>query len=545
MKDNILHSEKSHSKEGSHEFYTGAILPADLAIFPNETTEQIDAQENVDNALVGIPESWLKPFFITTAQIDAPENVDNALGLVLPDDINEMLDQVIEFIGEGDDVLPWPMTTAQIDAEENVDNALGLILPDDIKETIDQMVEFIGEGDDVLPWPMTTAQIDAEGYVECAFEGIPTSWLKRLFIEKIDAQENVDNALGEIPTSWLKPFIMTTEQIDAHENVNYALGLIIPDGSDKTPAPTDEQGNVGIVPISANVPMTILEPGGSGLYIDNPETGLRSLQIDQNPAPTSQITSTPSHFQAEDVDPNVQKIIDFYKQHAAESSTNPNMPLPILLSSNPADSNVVDADLQKIIDYYTQNAANSSNNSGNSMPSLLALTPQDLITSYKSTATKGNDLLIGSVKNDKLSGLAGNDTLDGASGDDVLNGDVGNDVLIGGAGKDKLTGGAGADTFKFASANESTFWSMDTITDFKKSQGDKIDLSAIDSNANVAGNQAFSLVEKAFSTTDATGQLYFDAKTHILYGSTDADSAPEFAITLNGVNTLLPTDFVL
>jgi hypothetical protein len=193
MKDNILHSEKNHSKEGSHEFYTGAILPADLAIFPNETTEQIDAQENVDNALVGIPESWLKPFFITTAQIDAPENVDNALGLVLPDDINEMLDQVIEFIGEGDDVLPWPMTTAQIDAEENVnysipdswlkplfitteqidaqenvDNALGLILPDG-------SLGSGNEGNDVLPWPMTTAQIDAEENVNYS---IPDSWLR-------------------------------------------------------------------------------------------------------------------------------------------------------------------------------------------------------------------------------------------------------------------------------------------------------------------------------------------------------------------------------
>jgi hypothetical protein len=417
MKDDILHNEKNDTHEASHEFYTGAIVPADLAVFP------FDA-------------------------IDATSDE----------------------------------TTAQIDAEENVEHALGLILPDDI-------VEFIGEGNDVLPWPMTTAQIDA------------------------------------------------------HENVNYALGLIIPDGSDKTPAPTDEQGNVGIVPISANVTLTILEPGGSGLYIDNPETGLRSLQIDQNPAPTSQITSTPSHVQAEDVDPNVQKIIDFYKQHAAESSTNPNMPLPLLLSPNPADSNVVDADLQKIIDYYTQNAANSSNNSGNSMPSLLALTPEDLITSYKSTATKGNDLLIGSVNNDKLSGLAGNDTLDGASGDDVLDGGVGNDVLIGGAGRDKLTGGAGADTFKFASSTDSTLWNMDTMTDFKHAQGDKIDLSAIDSNANLAGDQSFKLVN-AFNTADSTGQLYFDAKTHILYGSTDADSAPEFAITLNGVSTLVAADFI-
>ena len=115
-------------------------------------------------------------------------------------------------------------------------------------------------------------------------------------------------------------------------------------------------------------------------------------------------------------------------------------------------------------------------------------------------------------------------------------------MLIGGAGKDKLTGGVGADTFKFSSSADSTFWNMDTITDFKHTQGDKIDLSAIDSNANLAGDQGFSLVN-TFSA-DATGQLYFDAKTHILYGSTDADSAPEFAITLNGVNTLTPADFV-
>jgi Ca2+-binding RTX toxin-like protein len=416
MKDNILHSEKNHSKEGSHEFYTGAILPADLAIFPNETTEQIDAQENVDNALVGIPESWLKPFFITTAQIDAPENVDNALGLVLPDDINEMLDQVIEFIGEGDDVLPWPMTTAQIDAEENVNYS------------------------------------------------IPDSWLKPLFIttEQIDAQENVDNALGLIiPDGSLGsgnegndvlPWPTATAQIDAQENVNYS----IPDSWLRG------------VNLTIDLPQWVLEPGGSGLYIDNPETGLRSQ---------------------------------------------------LLLHTNISD-----------LATPTVIAAND--------------TTTPFVIAQNKNPTSGNDVITGKESNDKLLGLAGNDTLDGASGDDVLNGGAGNDILIGGAGRDKLTGGVGADTFKFASSNESTFWNMDTITDFKKSQGDKIDLSAIDSNANVAGDQAFSL-EKAFSTTDATGQLYFDAKTHILYGSTDADSAPEFAITLNGVNTLLPTDFVL
>jgi RTX calcium-binding nonapeptide repeat (4 copies) len=432
MINNILHNEKSHTDEDGNEFYTGAILPADLAILPVDT---IDLAGNE-----------------TTEQIDAQENVNYALGLILPDGS-------LGSGNEGNDVLPWPITTAQIDAQENVDNAL---------------------------------------------VGIPESWLKPLFITtaQIDAQENVEHAVV-LPAN---VYISEKELLDALSNSNW-----------------------------------IVDPA-SGLYIDDPATGLRSLQIDQNPAPTSQIMSAPSHVQAEDVDPNVQKIIDFYKQYAAESSTNPNPSL--LVSPNPADSNVVDADLQKIIDYYTQYAANPVNDSGNSMPILIAPTPENLIASYKSTATKGNDLLIGSDKNDKLSGLAGNDTLDGAMGDDVLDGGVGIDVLIGGAGKDKLTGGAGADTFKFASANESTFWSMDTITDFKHAQGDKIDLSAIDSNANVAGNQAFSL-EKAFSTTDATGQLYFDAKTHILYGSTDADSAPEFAITLSGVSTLVAADFVL
>ncbi len=313
--------------------------------------------------------------------------------------------------------------------------------------------------------------------------------------EQIDAQENVDYALGGIPTGWLKPFwlesfFIPTEQIDAQENVDNALGLIITDGSDKTPAPTDEQGNVGICPIITDEAMIILDPAGfttpfglgwvdpswtidpvTGSYIDDPINGMID-SIGEKPSLT--MGRIPVSWWR-----NIDTTTD----------------LPVSMNM-------------------------ASNNS----------------------PTAGNDTLTGTASNDRLSGLAGNDTLDGALGNDVLNGGVGNDVLIGGAGKDKLTGGAGADTFKFASSNESTFWSMDTITDFKHAQGDKIDLSAIDSNVNLAGDQGFTLVS-SFSA-DATGQLYFDAKTDILYASTDADSAPEFAITLNGVNTLLPADFV-
>ena len=387
MKDDILHNEKSYTDEDSNEFYTGAIVPAGLAILPvdidvegNETKDHIDEPENIDDALGEIAvfdPSWLKPFFMETEKIDEPENVDNALGEMAVFDPSWLK--------------PFFMETAQIDEPENVDYTLGLVLPDDINETIDQMIEFIGEGDDILPWP----------------------------IALIDEQETVNYT---IPDSWLRG---VGETVD--------------------------------------LPKWVLEPGGSGLYIDNPETGLRNgslgnLSVLGVTAPINNID-----------------------------------PMPILIASN-------------------------------------------------KSATAGNDALTGTANKDKLLGLAGNDTLDGALGHDTLDGGAGNDLLIGGAGKDKLTGGAGADTFKFNSSADSNFWDMDTITDFKRAQGDKIDLSAIDSNTSLSGNQDFTLVS-AFSA-DATGQLYFDAKTRILYGSTDADSAPEFSITLNGVNTLTATDFV-
>jgi alpha-tubulin suppressor-like RCC1 family protein len=144
--------------------------------------------------------------------------------------------------------------------------------------------------------------------------------------------------------------------------------------------------------------------------------------------------------------------------------------------------------------------------------------------------TSGNDLLTGSTNNDKLSALAGDDT------------------ITGGLGSDKLTGGKGVDVFRYTDIKDSgtTATTRDTITDFKHSEGDKIDLSAIDANAKLASNQAFTFIgAKAFSKTDATGQLRFDATAHVLYGSTNADSKPEFSILLSGVKALVVDDFVL
>ncbi len=142
------------------------------------------------------------------------------------------------------------------------------------------------------------------------------------------------------------------------------------------------------------------------------------------------------------------------------------------------------------------------------------------------------------AENKKFTGTAKNDTLLGGAGDDTL---------IGGLGVDKLTGGNGADIFKFNKVNETGIdaKTRDTITDFKHSQNDKIDISAIDANEKSASDQAFKFIaSKAFSKTDATGQLRFDSKTSVLYASTDKDSAAEFSIKLNGVSSLVADDFI-
>lgn len=170
------------------------------------------------------------------------------------------------------------------------------------------------------------------------------------------------------------------------------------------------------------------------------------------------------------------------------------------------------------------------------------------VTAVSKKPTSGNDQLTGNVKNEKFDALDGNDLIKAMGGNDTLIGGNGNDTLIGGDGVDKLTGGAGKDVFKFENVKESgaSVKARDMITDFNHSGDDKIDLSAIDANLKVAGNQAFKFIGAAnFNATNASAQLRFDAKTHVLYASTNADNAAEFSILLTGVNELVAADFVL
>lgn len=151
----------------------------------------------------------------------------------------------------------------------------------------------------------------------------------------------------------------------------------------------------------------------------------------------------------------------------------------------------------------------------------------------------GNDSLLGGAGNDRLTGEAGNDVLTGGSGADVLRGGEGNDVLTGGTGSDTLTGGPGADRFVFASAAEAA---GDVITDFRRGQGDRIDLSGIDADVRAKGNQAFVFIgEKGFSGT--AGELRY--KNGMISGDQNGDKVADFHVGIADGHGLGAGDFIL
>jgi Ca2+-binding RTX toxin-like protein len=160
----------------------------------------------------------------------------------------------------------------------------------------------------------------------------------------------------------------------------------------------------------------------------------------------------------------------------------------------------------------------------------------------------GNDTLNGGDGIDTMSGGAGNDVLNGGNGNDIMNGNGGVDQLTGGAGVDTMTGAGGADTFFFLATSDSGVGvgARDIITDFV-SGSDRIDLSAIDANVNVAGNQAFTPTAGGGggAFTNVAGQIRAGlvGANVIIEGDVDGNGTADFQIQLGNV-ALVPADFV-
>ncbi len=117
--------------------------------------------------------------------------------------------------------------------------------------------------------------------------------------------------------------------------------------------------------------------------------------------------------------------------------------------------------------------------------------------------------------------------------DNVLCGNAGNNGIYGGEGQDILTGGAGRDRFDFNAVSESSYSRWDRITDL--SNEDIIDLSTIDANTKVAGNQAFCLVN-AFSGKGGEITLSYNAGSNytLLAADVHGDKVADLRIVLNG-----------
>ena len=168
-----------------------------------------------------------------------------------------------------------------------------------------------------------------------------------------------------------------------------------------------------------------------------------------------------------------------------------------------------------------------------------------LATTISGTNEAKGDVYV-SVEN--LTGSKYADKLYGDANANALSGGAGNDALSGGAGADALSGGTGKDMFAFKALSDSTVAASgrDTIFDFSRADGDKIDLSQIDANAKLAGNNAFTLIGgKAF--TGKAGELRVEkmASDTYVYGDVNGDRKADFAIHLDDAVTLTADFFIL
>jgi serralysin len=147
----------------------------------------------------------------------------------------------------------------------------------------------------------------------------------------------------------------------------------------------------------------------------------------------------------------------------------------------------------------------------------------------------GADTLRGDNAANELRGEGGNDTLDGRGGADRI---------IGGAGRDVMSGGLdnATDVFVFTKVSDSGIGrAADIIRDFQRGI-DLIDLSGIDANRSLSGDQHFSFASgaRAYSVWAVQSK-----GTLIIWGDTTGDHKADFEIRLTGVNGLSANDLIL
>jgi Ca2+-binding RTX toxin-like protein len=132
----------------------------------------------------------------------------------------------------------------------------------------------------------------------------------------------------------------------------------------------------------------------------------------------------------------------------------------------------------------------------------------------------GYAAVVGNVLNNSITGNYQPNALYGGQGADTINGGMGADTIDGGAGRDVLIGGTQNDVFQFSSCADSTSAAPDLISDL--TAGDRIDLSRIDANTKLTGDQAFVKVA-AFTAVAGQAVIAFDSATGVTSVSLDTN----------------------
>jgi Ca2+-binding RTX toxin-like protein len=167
------------------------------------------------------------------------------------------------------------------------------------------------------------------------------------------------------------------------------------------------------------------------------------------------------------------------------------------------------------------------------------------VTGYGTDTLTGIENAAGNSGADKLSGTDGANVLQGNAGDDLLTGRGGADTLIAGGGKDTLYGGVDGirDVFVFTSVADSVVGAKrDSIYDLV-SGVDDLDLSGIDANATLSGDQAF-----GFSgTAAAANSVWYTASRSevILKADVNSDKIADLEIRIDGLTSLKIDDILL
>jgi Ca2+-binding RTX toxin-like protein len=155
----------------------------------------------------------------------------------------------------------------------------------------------------------------------------------------------------------------------------------------------------------------------------------------------------------------------------------------------------------------------------------------------------GNDRITTGAGETIVEGDAGDDIIDsnasfwsisGGDGNDVIRGASGDNILWGGRGDDHLSGGSGQDEFMY-SPNPN---GVDTIADFKSSEGDKLTFrDMLEGTFAYLGSAAFTASGNS-EAKFAAGQVLVD---------TDGNGSADIVINLTGITTasqLNASDFV-